>query len=175
MDKQNRAMAMYRVTYTIASKTQLSVSRKKKENRKKATKRKTNAKELWKRRSMCYISVDIRGNPCCQWLQTWYLWVPTRSYWRRKSLNIYFTNLLFALSTCKQMFYWESQGPRSQLLLLIRPQIALFSNVCFACLWCMPNYIYVVTCLFLNFKEAFIQAIQFADYAPFQSFYYYRF
>ena len=25
------------------------------------------------------------------------------------------------------------------------------------------------------FKETFIQAIQFADYAPFQSFYYYRF
>ena len=53
-----------------------------------------------------------------------------------ETLNIYFTNLqiLFALSTCKQMFYWESQGPRSQLLLLIRPQIVLFSNVCFACL-----------------------------------------
>ena len=29
---------------------------------------------------------------------------------------------------------WKAKGPRSQLLLLIRPQIVLFSNVCFACL-----------------------------------------
>ena len=61
------------------------------------------------------------------------------SHWtilKKKLSNIYFTNLqiLFALFTCKQILYWESQGPRSLLLLLIRPQIVLFSNVCFACL-----------------------------------------
>ena len=32
----------------------------------------------------------------------------------------------------KQMLYWESQGPRSQLLSLIRPQFFIFGNVCFA-------------------------------------------
>ena len=42
-------------------------------------------------------------------------------------------------------------GHCSQLLLLIRPQIVMFSNVCFACLWFMSNYTYVVTCLFLIF------------------------
>ena len=40
LDNLNKAMAMYRATYTIVSKTELSVSRKKKENMKKATKQK---------------------------------------------------------------------------------------------------------------------------------------
>ena len=90
---------------------------------------------------------------------------------KKKLSNIYFTNLqiLFAL------FTWESQGPRSQLLLLIRPQIVLFSNVCFACLYAKLHIRCDVFVLEFYFKETFIQAIKFADYAPFQSFYYSRF
>ena len=42
-------------------------------------------------------------------------------------------------------------GHCSLLLLLIRPQIVMFSKVCFACLWFMSNYAYVVTCLLLIF------------------------
>ena len=96
----------------------------------------------------CYISV-IRGKPYCQWVG---------SYWRRNCLNIYFANwqIQLAWSTCMQMRYWESQGPPSQLSLLIRLQIVMYSNVCFACLWFLSNDIFVATCLFLNFfKEAF--------------------
>ena len=46
----------------MGSKTQLSVSRKKKENRKKATKRKTNATELRKKRAGV-IFRSFRGSP----------------------------------------------------------------------------------------------------------------
>ena len=46
----------------MGSKTKLSVSRKKKENRKKATKRKTNATELRKKRAGV-IFRSFRGSP----------------------------------------------------------------------------------------------------------------
>lgn len=94
------------------------VSRKKKENRKKAAKRNTNqnheATELEKKKeSMYYISV-VRGKPCCQWLQLCYPWYSTTiSCWRRNSLKSCLRDLL----ACKSL-HWESWGPRSQLLLL---------------------------------------------------------
>jgi len=49
-------------TYTFGSKTQSSVSGKKKENRKKATKRKANATELRKKRT-CVIFLSLGRSP----------------------------------------------------------------------------------------------------------------
>ena len=51
LDNLNKAMAKCCTTYTFGSKTQSSVSGKKKENRKKATKRKANTAELRKKRA----------------------------------------------------------------------------------------------------------------------------
>ena len=56
LDNLNKAMAKSCATYTFGSKTQSSVSGKKKENRKKATKRKANNTEL--RKCVIFLSLE---------------------------------------------------------------------------------------------------------------------
>ena len=62
LDNLNKAMAKCCATYTFGSKTQSSVSGKKKENRKKATKRKANTTELRKKRA-CVIFLSLARSP----------------------------------------------------------------------------------------------------------------
>ena len=94
----------------------------------------------------CYISV-IRGKLYCQWV---------RSYWKRNYLNIYW-QIQFAWSACMQMLYWESQGPRSQLLLLIRPQIAcIVMFVLLVCDFCQTTYSLRHVCSWIFLKKPLI-------------------
>ena len=62
LENLDKAMDKYNATYSIGSKSKLSVSRKKKENRKKSEHRKKTASEHRKRRA-CIIFQSLGGSP----------------------------------------------------------------------------------------------------------------